>query len=98
MVVVFALSPEPPALSAALPLKLAGTVAGRKALPAAGVVTEAADGTVLSSVKVTAVPVKLLPVLSVAFAWIVYVASACDAHVGRTALLVHVAAVPLLVA
>ena len=43
-------------------------MAGRKELPPAGVVTEAVAGAVLSRVKLTAVPVKALPALSVAFA------------------------------
>ena len=58
-------------MSATLPLKLAGTVADRKELPLTGVVTDAVDGAVLSSVKLTAVPVKVLPAASVAVAWIV---------------------------
>jgi hypothetical protein len=48
---------------------------------------------VLSSVKVTAVPVKLFPDLSVAVAWALYVPSTCDAQTGIVALLVQVAAV-----
>src|SRR5207248_2209797 len=63
--------PAPPLLSATLPLKLAGTPAVRNALPLAGVVTEAVAGAVLSRVKLTAVPVKVFPARSVAFAWIV---------------------------
>ena len=67
-VVLLAFKPAPPLLSAALPLKVAGTVAARKALPLAGVVTDAVTGAVSSNVKVTAVPVKVLPTVSVAFA------------------------------
>src|SRR5437763_764415 len=70
-VVLLAARPTPPLLSATLPLKLAGTVAARNALPLAGVVTEAVAGAVLSSVKLTAVPVKVFPALSVAFGWTV---------------------------
>ena len=47
-VVLLALRPTPPVLSATLPLKLAGTVAARKELPLTGVVTVAVVGTVLS--------------------------------------------------
>ena len=61
-------------------------------LPVAGVVTDAV-GTVLSRVKVMAVPVKVLPAASVAFACTVYVPSVCVDHVGSVALLVHVTAV-----
>jgi hypothetical protein len=57
------------------------------------VVTDAVAGAVLSSVKLTAAPVKVFPALSVAVAWTVYVPSLCDAHVGKVALLVQVAAV-----
>src|SRR5207248_3173043 len=67
-VVLLAARPTPPLLSATLPLKLAGTVAARNELPLAGVVTDAVAGAVLSSVKLTAVPVKVLPALSVALA------------------------------
>src|SRR5437763_927059 len=70
-VVLLAARPTPPALSAALPPKLAGTVLARKELPAAGVVTEAVAGAVLSRVKLTAAPVTLLPTASVAVAWTV---------------------------
>src|SRR5437870_3587576 len=70
-VVLLAAKPTPPLLSATLPLKLVGTAAARNELPLAGVVTDAVVGAVLSSVKLTAVPVKVLPALSVAFAWIV---------------------------
>ena len=90
---LLALRPTPPLLSAALPLKLAGTEAARKAFPLAGVVTDAVAGAVLSSVKLTALPVKVLPALSVAFAVTVYVPSACEDQVGIVALLVHVAGV-----
>ena len=90
---LLALRPAPPLLSAALPLKLAGTVAVRKALPFAGVVTDAVVGAVLSSVKVTAVLVPVFPTLSVAFACTVYVASACEDHVGMVAVLVQLAVV-----
>ena len=45
--VLLAFKPTPPLLSAALPLKMAGTVAARKLLPA-GVVTEAVVGGVQS--------------------------------------------------
>ena len=58
-------------------------------LPFAGVVTDAVTGAVLSSVKVMAVPLKVLPTLSVAFACTVYVPSPSDAHVGNVALLVQ---------
>ena len=92
-VVLSAFRPTPPLLSAALPLKLAGTVAARKELPLAGVVTDAVAGAVLSSVKLRALPVKVLPALSVAFAVTVYVPSVCEDQVGSVALLVHVAAV-----
>ena len=93
-VVLFAFRPAPPLLSAALPLKVAGTVAARKVLPSAGVVTEVAVGGALSSVKVMALPVKVFPTLSVAFACKVYVLpSLSDPHAGIVALLVHAAAV-----
>ena len=90
---LLAFRPVPPLLSAVLPLKLAGTVAGRKALPFAGVVTDAVIGAVLSRMKVTAVLVPVFPTLSVAFACTVYVASACEDHVGMVAVLVHDAVV-----
>src|SRR5437867_1507391 len=67
-VVLFAPRPPPPALSAALPLKLVGTPAVAKMLPLTGVVTEAMIGAVLSKVKVTALPATELPALSVAVA------------------------------
>jgi hypothetical protein len=47
-VVLFTFSPTPPELSATLPPKLPGTVAVRRVLPLAGVVTEAVIGGVLS--------------------------------------------------
>jgi hypothetical protein len=47
-VVLLAFRPVPFVLSAALPLKVAGTVAARKTLPLDGVVTEAVVGTVAS--------------------------------------------------
>ena len=90
---LLALRPAPPLLSAALPLKLAGTVAARKALAFAGVVTDAVIGAVPSRVKVTAVLVPVFPTLSVAFACTMYVPSVCEDHVGIVALLVHAAAV-----
>ena len=92
-VVLSAFRPTPPPLSAALPLNVAGTVAAEKELPVAGVVTVAVVGAVLSSVKVTALPVNVLPALSVAFAVTVYVPSVCEDQVGSVALLVQVAAV-----
>src|SRR5438552_1124757 len=70
-VVLLALRPTPPLLSATLPLKLVGRRAGWNELPPAGVVTVAVVGSVLSRVKFTAVPVTVLPALSVAFACIV---------------------------
>ena len=97
-VVLLAFKPPPPLLSAALPPKVAGTVAARKALPSAGVVTDATVGAVASRVKVLALPVKVFPTLSVAVACTVYVPSLCEDHVGSVALLVQVAAVPLVVA
>ena len=88
-----AFKPAPFKLSAALPLKEAGTVAARKALPLAGVVTDAVIGAVESKVKVTAAPVKVFPALSVAFACTVYVPCVCEAHVGQVTLLVQVTTV-----
>src|SRR5436190_516572 len=79
----------PPALSATLPLKFAGTVAARKELPPAGVVTDAVVGAVLSRMKAMALPVKELPALSVAVTWMVKVASASEVQPGRVALLVQ---------
>ena len=70
-VALLAARPTPPLLSATLPLKVAGTLAAVNALPLAGVVTEARTGAVLSSRKLTAVPVKLLPTASLAVAWTV---------------------------
>src|SRR5947199_10145758 len=83
----------PPLLSAALPLKLAGTVAAENVVPDTGVVTDAVAGAVLSKVKVIALPVNVLPDLSVAFACTRYVPSVCEDHVGSVALLVQAAAV-----
>jgi hypothetical protein len=54
-VVLSAFRPTPPELSAALPLKIAGTEAARKLLPLAGVVTEAVPGAVVSFVTVAVV-------------------------------------------
>ena len=51
----------------------------------------------MSSVKVMAAPAKVLPTLSVAVARTVYVPAVCDAQVGSVLLLVHVAAVSLVV-
>ena len=48
-VVLFAFRPPPPLLSAALPLKLTGTVPAWKVLPFAGAVTEAIVGNVPST-------------------------------------------------
>src|SRR5437660_1766889 len=62
-------------------------------LPLAGVLTVAVVGAVLSRVKLTALPVKLLPALSVAVGWIVKVVSASTAQLGSEALLVQVVAV-----
>src|SRR5437660_1253386 len=66
--------------------------------PLAGPVTDAVIGAVLSSVKLTALPVNVLPTLSVAVARTVYTPSLSDAHVGSVALPVHAAAVLLVVA
>src|SRR5256885_1778382 len=63
--------PAPPLLSATLPLKVAGRVLALYERLPAGAVTEAVAGAVLSSVKLTAAPVKLLPTASVAVAWTV---------------------------
>src|SRR5438093_13342520 len=92
-VVLLVFRPDPPLLSAALPLKLDGTVADPKVPPFAGAVTDAVTGAVLSRVKLTAPLVNVLPTMSVAVAFTVYVPSLCEAHVGSVALLVHVAAV-----
>jgi hypothetical protein len=54
-VVLFAFKPKPPELSAALPVKFAGTVAARKALPPPGVSTDAVPGAVVSLVTVVVV-------------------------------------------
>ena len=97
-VVLLALRPTPPVLSATLPLKLAGTVAARKALLLAGVLTDAEMGAVLSRMKEMALPVNVLPTLSVALAWIVKVVSASAAQLGKGTLLVQDVAVPPLVA
>src|SRR2546427_13126353 len=86
-IVLLAFRPTPPLLSAVLPVKLAGTVAARSALPAAGAVTEAVIGAVSSKVKVTALPVKLFPTILVAFACTLETPSLSDAHGGRVALL-----------
>jgi hypothetical protein len=59
-VVLLALRPAPPVLSAALPLKLPGTVAALKVLPLAGVVTDAVVGAVASQVTVLSVLVEAL--------------------------------------
>ena len=63
-----------------------------------GEVIEAVVGATVSSVKVTAVPVKVLPAMSVAFACTVYVVLTCEAHAGIVTLLVHTATVLLVVA
>ena len=70
-VVLFALRPTPPKLSAPTPVKFAGTVPARKIVSSAGIATEAVLGAVSSRVKLTGLPVKMLPALSVAVAWIV---------------------------
>jgi hypothetical protein len=62
--VLFTFRPTPPLLSATLPLKLAGTVAARKTLLFAGVVTDAVAGAVESFVTVVVV-LPRLPTLSV---------------------------------
>ena len=61
-------------------------------------VTVAWTGVTLCKVKVIALPVKVLPTLSVAVACTLYVPSLSAAHVGKVTLLVHVAAVLPLVA
>ena len=66
MVLVF--RPAPAALSATLPLNVAGAVAPAKALPSPGVVVTATVGAVPSRMKVMALPVKVFPPLSVAVA------------------------------
>ena len=55
--------------------------------------TDAVVGAVPSKVNVMAVPANVLPALSVAVAWTLYVPSVSEAHVGIVALLVHVEAV-----
>src|SRR5436305_1027777 len=90
--------PTPPLLSATLPLKLAGTVAARRKLPFAGVVTEAESGAVLSRMKETALPEKLLPARSVAVAWLAYPTPRSSDLAGSVALLGQVAALLLVVA
>ena len=62
--VVFALSPVPPALSLAVPLKVAGTVLGPKLLPFVGAVTDAVLGAVLSTVNVAVRSLNALPSLA----------------------------------
>ena len=69
--VLLAFKPTPPTLPATLPLKVSGTVPARKTLPSVGVATEAVMGAVSSRVKLTGLPVEMLPALSVAVAWIV---------------------------
>src|SRR5438874_1252379 len=96
--VLLALRPTPPELSAALPLKLAGTEAAWNELPPTGVATVAVIGAVLSSAKLMALPVNVLPTLSVAVVCTVKVPSACADQVGKVALLVHAADVPPLTA
>src|SRR5438876_333263 len=66
-IVLLAFRPTPPLLSAVLPVKLAGTVAARNVLPAAGVVTDAVVGAVLSYVWVGALPVQLFTLVLAAF-------------------------------
>src|SRR2546426_12468056 len=92
-VVLLAFRPTPPLLSAVLPVKPAGTVAARNALPAAGAVTEAVIGAVLSKVKGTALPGKLFPTVLIAFACTVVTPSLSEAPAGSVALLVHAPAV-----
>src|SRR5207248_734849 len=70
-VVLLALRPTPPLLSATLPLNLAGTLLGPNERLPPGLITEVRTGAVLSRMKLTAVPVKLLPTRSVAVAWMV---------------------------
>src|SRR5437763_4133828 len=97
-VVLLAARPTPPGLSATLPLNLVAKVLALNVRWSAGVVTEAVAGAVLSRVKLTAAPVKVLPSLSVAVACTVYVPSPWEAQLGKVALLVQVAAVLPLVA
>src|SRR5437763_1024766 len=82
-----AFRPAPAALSATLPLNVAGAVAPAKAPPSPGVVVTATVGGVASRMKVMALPVKVFPPLSVAVACTVYVPSVCEDHVGSVALL-----------
>ena len=63
-VVLLAFRPEPPVPSAALPLKLAGTVAARYMLPSAGVVADAVEGVTFAFTWCGAVPELLLKLLS----------------------------------
>jgi hypothetical protein len=65
-VVLLAFSPTPAVLSAALPLKVAGTVAALNVLPFAGVVTEAVIGTVQSFTVAVVVPAAEPQLLTVA--------------------------------
>jgi len=67
-VVLLVLRPEPPKLSATLPLKLVGMPVAWKKPPSAGVVTEAVVGAVLSTVNVAPGPAARagLPAVSVA--------------------------------
>src|SRR5207244_10977799 len=71
------------------PREYVGMVTGWKVAPVAAVATEAVVGAVLSSAKVAAAPVNVLPARSVAVACTAYVPSVCKAHVGKVALLVH---------
>ena len=66
-VAVLAARPTPPALSAALPVKVAGTVAPRYVV-AVGEVTDAVAGFVRSRVNVVADDVAVMPAKSVALA------------------------------
>ncbi len=70
-VALLANMPTPPGLSATVPLKLAGTALAWKKFPPDGVVTDAMTGAISVRVKLTALPVKVLPALSVDVAWIV---------------------------
>ena len=74
-VALLAFSPTPPVLSATLPMKARGAAVAWKIFPPDGVVTAAVTGAVSSRVKLTALPVKALPALSMTVAWIEYVAS-----------------------
>src|SRR4051812_19023082 len=71
-VVVFAARPVPLALSAALPVKIAGTAEGTYAAPFTGAVTDAVAGAVLSIVNVVSGVESAAPPLSVACALTVY--------------------------